>query len=213
MLVTTVAAVLFEARLASGLLVVFVSAACCGILYRKSSFLVDALGKPIFSERVTLAERPHLPGGLASTAFDEEGVATHMRNVVERGVLQGYFLGTYSARKLGMRSTGNAGGSHNLVLEAGELDFDGLLKRMGRGLLVTELLGMGVNMVTGDYSRGAAGFWIEDGAIAFPVEEVTIASNLKKMFLDVEAVGNDVIVRGSRISGSVLIGQMTIAGD
>jgi PmbA protein len=136
-----------------------------------------------------------------------------MRNVVERGVLQGYFLGTYSARKLGMRSTGNAGGSHNLVLEAGELNFDGLLKRMGRGLLVTELLGMGVNMVTGDYSRGAAGFWIEDGAIAFPVEEVTIASNLKKMFLDVEAVGNDVIVRGSRISGSVLIGQMTIAGD
>jgi PmbA protein len=210
---TTQAPVLYEAPLASGLLGHFVSGASGGNLYRKSSFLVDALGKPIFSERVTLAERPHLPGGLASTAFDEEGVATHMRNVVERGVLQGYFLGTYSARKLGMRSTGNAGGSHNLVLEAGELNFDGLLKRMGRGLLVTELLGMGVNMVTGDYSRGAAGFWIEDGAIAFPVEEVTIASNLKKMFLDVEAVGNDVIVRGSRISGSVLIGQMTIAGD
>jgi PmbA protein len=210
---TTQAPVLYEAPLASGLLGHFVSAASGGNLYRKSSFLVDALGKPIFSERVTLAERPHLPGGLASTAFDEEGVATHMRNVVERGVLQGYFLGTYSARKLGMRSTGNAGGNHNLVLEAGELDFDGLLKRMGRGLLVTELLGMGVNMVTGDYSRGAAGFWIEDGAIAFPVEEVTIASNLKKMFLDVEAVGNDVVVRGSRISGSVLIGQMTIAGD
>jgi PmbA protein len=210
---TTQAPVLYEAPLASGLLGHFVSAASGGNLYRKSSFLVDALGKPIFSERVTLAERPHLPGGLASTAFDEEGVATHMRNVVERGVLQGYFLGTYSARKLGMRSTGNAGGSHNLVLEAGELNFDGLLKRMGRGLLVTELLGMGVNMVTGDYSRGAAGFWIEDGAIAFPVEEVTIASNLKKMFLDVEAVGNDVVMRGSRISGSVLIGQMTIAGD
>jgi PmbA protein len=210
---TTQAPVLYEAPLASGLLGHFVSSASGGNLYRKSSFLVDALGKPIFSERVTLAERPHLPGGLASTAFDEEGVATHMRNVVERGVLQGYFLGTYSARKLGMRSTGNAGGNHNLVLEAGELDFDGLLKRMGRGLLVTELLGMGVNMVTGDYSRGAAGFWIEDGAIAFPVEEVTIASNLKKMFLDVEAVGNDVVMRGSRISGSVLIGQMTIAGD
>jgi PmbA protein len=210
---TTQAPVLYEAPLASGLLGHFVSAASGGNLYRKSSFLVDALGKPIFSERVTLAERPHLPGGLASTAFDEEGVATHTRNVVERGVLQGYFLGTYSARKLGMRSTGNAGGNHNLVLEAGELDFDGLLKRMGRGLLVTELLGMGVNMVTGDYSRGAAGFWVEDGAIAFPVEEVTIASNLKKMFLDVEAVGSDVVVRGSRISGSVLIGQMTIAGD
>jgi PmbA protein len=210
---TTQAPVLYEAPLASGLIGHFVSAASGGNLYRRSSFLVDALGKPIFSERVTLAERPHLPGALASTAFDEEGVATRTRNVVERGVLQGYFLGTYSARKLGMRSTGNAGGNHNLVLEPGTLDFDGLLKRMGRGLLVTELLGMGVNTVTGDYSRGAAGFWIEDGAIAFPVEEVTIASNLKDMFLGIEAVGNDVLVRGSCISGSVLVGQMTIAGD
>jgi PmbA protein len=162
---------------------------------------------------VTIAERPHLPRGLASTAFDEEGVATHTRNVVEGGVLQGYFLGTYSARKLGMRSTGNAGGNHNLVLEPSELDFAGLLKRMGRGLLVTELLGMGVNMVSGDYSRGAAGFWVEDGVIAFPVQEVTIASNLKDMFLGIDAIGNDVRVRGSRISGSVLIGQMTIAGE
>ncbi|MGH8664478.1 MAG: metalloprotease PmbA [Burkholderiales bacterium] len=210
---TTQAPVVFEAPLASGLLGHFVSAASGGNLYRKSSFLVDALGKPIFSPRVTIAERPHLPRGLASTAFDEEGVATHARNVVEAGVLQGYFLGTYSGRKLGMRSTGNAGGNHNLVLEPGELDFAGMLKRMGRGLLLTELLGMGVNMVSGDYSRGAAGFWVEDGTIAFPVQEVTIASNLKDMFLGIDAVGNDVMVRGSRVSGSVLIGQMTIAGD
>ena len=210
---TTQAPVLYEAPLASGLLGHFVSAASGGNLYRKSSFLTDALGKPIFSPRVTIAERPHLPRGLGSTAFDEEGVATHTRNVVEAGVLKGYFLGTYSGRKLGMRSTGNAGGNHNLVLEPGELGFEALLRRMGRGLLVTELLGMGVNMVSGDYSRGAAGFWIEDGAIAYPVQEVTIASNLKDMFLAIDAVGNDVVVRGSRVSGSVLIGQMTIAGD
>ncbi|HEY8553106.1 MAG TPA: metallopeptidase TldD-related protein, partial [Burkholderiales bacterium] len=210
---TTQAAVLFEAPLATGLLGHFVSAASGGNLYRKASFLVDALGKQIFPSYVTITEKPHLPRGLASTAFDEEGVATQTRKVVDAGVLRGYFLGSYSARKLGMRSTGNAGGNHNLVLEPGELDFEGLLKRMGRGLLVTELLGMGVNMVTGDYSRGAAGFWVEDGAIAYPVQEVTIASNLKDMFLGIEAVGNDTVVRGSRISGSVLIGQMTIAGD
>ena len=210
---TMQAPVLFEAPLATGLLGHLVSAASGGNLYRKSSFLVDALGKPVFSPRVTIAERPHLPRGLASTAFDEEGVATRTRNVVEAGVLQGYFLGTYSGRKLGMRSTGNAGGNHNLVLEPGAMGFEALLRHMGRGLLVTELLGMGVNMVSGDYSRGAAGFWIEDGAIAYPVEEVTIASNLKDMFLGIEAVGADVTVRGSRISGSVLIGQMTIAGE
>ena len=210
---TMQAPVLFEAPLATGLLGHLVSAASGGNLYRKSSFLVDALGKTVFSPRVTIAEQPHLPRGLASTAFDEEGVATRTRNVVEAGVLQGYFLGTYSGRKLGMRSTGNAGGNHNLVLEPGEMGFEALLRHMGRGLLVTELLGMGVNMVSGDYSRGAAGFWIEDGAIAYPVEEVTIASNLKDMFLGIEAVGADVMVRGSRISGSVLIGQMTIAGE
>jgi PmbA protein len=210
---TTQVPVLFEAPLATGLLGSFVSAASGGSLYRKSSFLVDALGKQIFAPGVTIAERPHIPGGLASAAFDEEGVATHTRNVVERGMLQGYFLGSYSGRKLGMRSTGNAGGSHNLVLEPGELDLDGLLARMGRGLLVTELLGMGINMVTGDYSRGAAGFWIENGRIAYPVQEITIASNLKDMFLGIQAVGSDVIVRGSRSSGSILIDRMTIAGD
>lgn len=210
---TTQVPVLFEAPLATGLLGNFVSAASGGSLYRKSSFLVDALGKQIFAPGVTIAERPFIPGGLASTAFDEEGVATHERNVVEGGVLQGYFLGSYSARKLGMRSTGNAGGNHNLVLQPGEQDLAGLLKQMGRGLLVIELLGMGVNMVTGDYSRGAAGFWVEDGAIAYPVEEVTIASNLKDMFLGIRAVGSDVYVRGSRSSGSVLLDRMTVAGD
>jgi len=205
--------VLFEAPLATGLLGHFVSAVSGGSLYRKSSFLLDSLGKQVFAPNVTIAERPHLARALASSAFDDEGVATHTRNVVEAGVLQGYFLGTYSGRKLGMRSTGNAGGNHNLFLEPGVLDLDALLKRMNRGLFVTELLGMGVNSVTGDYSRGAAGFWVENGAIAYPVEEVTIASNLKDMFLGIAEVGNDVVVRGSRVSGSVLIERMTVAGD
>ncbi len=205
--------VLFEAPLATGLLGHFVSAVSGGNLYRKSSFLLDAAGKQVFAPLVTIAERPHVPKGLASSAFDEDGVATHKRDVVAGGVLQGYFLGTYSARKLGLRSTGNAGGNHNLTLQPGEANLDQLLRRMGRGLLVTELLGMGVNTVTGDYSRGAAGFWVENGALAYPVQEVTIASNLKDMFLGIAAVGNDVVVRGSRACGSVLIEQMTVAGD
>lgn len=210
---TTQVPVVFEAPLATGLLGNFVSATSGGSLYRKSSFLLDSLGKQVFSPRVAIAERPHIPCGLASSGFDEEGVATRERNVVEGGILQGYFLGSYSARKLGMRSTGNAGGNHNLILQPGEHDLAALLKQMGRGLLVIELLGMGVNMVTGDYSRGAAGFWVEDGEIAYPVEEVTIASNLKDMFLGIQAVGSDVFVRGSRSSGSVLVDRMTIAGD
>jgi PmbA protein len=205
--------VIFEAPLATGLLGHFVSAVSGGNLYRKSSFLLDSLGKQIFARGVTLAEQPHLPKGLASAAFDDEGVATQTRNVVDAGVLNGYFLGSYSARKLGMRSTGNAGGNHNLFLTPGTLDLDALIRRMRRGLLVTELLGMGVNMVTGDYSRGAAGFWVEDGAIAYPVHEVTIASNLKDMFLGIAEIGSDVVVRGSRASGSVLIERMTVAGD
>lgn len=205
--------VVFEAPLATGLIGHFVSAASGGNLYRKASFLLDAQGKQIFAPQVTIGERPRIPKGLASSAFDDEGVATQTRDVVAGGVLQGYFLGTYSARKLGMRSTGNAGGNHNLILEPGANDLERLLRDMGRGLLVTELLGMGVNTVTGDYSRGAAGFWIEDGAIAYPVQEVTIASNLKDMFKNIAAVGNDVVVRGSRASGSVLIAQMTVAGE
>ncbi len=210
---TTQVPVVFEAPLATGLLGSFVSAVSGGSLYRKSSFLVDSLGKQVFSPLVRIVESPHVPCGLASSAFDEEGVATHDRDVVAAGILQGYFLGSYSARKLGMKSTGNAGGNHNLVLAGGEFDLDALLRQMGRGLLVTELLGMGINMVTGDYSRGAAGFWVEDGKIVHPVHEITIASNLKEMFLGIGAVGSDNHVRGSRASGSILIERMTIAGD
>jgi len=205
--------VIFEAPQATGLIGHFVSAASGGSLYRKASFLVDALGKRIFSPQVRIVERPHVLKGLASSAFDEEGVATRERDVVTDGVLQGYFLGSYSARKLGMTSTGNAGGSHNLSIESGPLDLEAMLRSMGRGLLVTELLGMGVNAVTGDYSRGAAGFWIEDGQIAYPVHEITIASNLKDMFQGIGAVGRDVVVRGSRSSGSILIERMTVAGE
>jgi len=150
---------------------------------------------------------------LASTPFDEEGVATRARTVVRSGVLEGYFLGCYSARKLGLQSTGSAGGNHNLVLEANGPDFRGMLRRLHRGLLVTELLGHGVNLVTGDYSRGAAGYWVENGEIAHPVEEVTIAGNLKDMFRGIEAVGSDTVVRGSRRSGSILVREMTIAGE
>jgi PmbA protein len=162
---------------------------------------------------VNINEQPHILRGLGSASFDSDGVATKARSVVEGGILQGYFLSTYSARKLGMQTTGNAGGSHNLIIQPGELDFAGLLQRMGRGLLVTELLGQGINYVTGDYSRGAAGYWIENGQIAYPVEEITIAGNLKAMLLGMVAVGNDVQVRGSKQTGSILIDRMTVAGE
>jgi PmbA protein len=204
--------VIFEAPVAASLLGHLVSAASGGSLYRRSSFLLDALGRQVFAPWVRIRELPHLPRGLASGAFDEEGVATRSRDVVAGGVLQGYFLSSYSARKLGLRSTGNAGGNHNLVLEAGPLDLAGLLREMGTGLLVTELLGHGINLVTGDYSRGAAGYWVERGEIRHPVEEVTIAGNLKDMFLGLRAAGNDMVVRGSRRCGSILIDRMTVAG-
>jgi PmbA protein len=210
---TTQAPVLYEAPIAAGLLGHFVSAVSGGSLYRKTSFLPDSVGKEVFSRLVNMSEQPHVPGGLASSAFDEEGVATHAREVVKDGVVQGYFLGSYSARKLGLKSTGNAGGNHNLTLRDTGDDFAGLLRRMGTGLLVTELLGHGVNPVTGDYSRGAAGFWVEKGEIAYPVQEITIAGNLKDMFRGIAAVGNDVVRRGSRYCGSILIDKMTIAGD
>jgi len=210
---TLQAPVLFDATLAGGLVGHFVGAVSGGALYRKSSFLLDSLGTQVFSPKVNLREAPHVPRGLSSAPFDDEGVATATRDVVTAGVVQGYFLGTYSARKLGMESTGNAGGSHNLVLESGTLDFDGLLRKMGRGLVVTELLGSGVNSVTGDYSRGAAGFWVEDGAIAYPVHEITIAGNLKEMFRGIVEIGTDVLKRGSKTTGSILIDHMTIAGN
>jgi PmbA protein len=210
---TTECQVLFEAPMAASLLGHFVSAVSGGSLYRKTSFLLDSLGQRIFAPLVQIRDLPDVRRGLASSAFDDEGVATQRRDVVRDGVLEGYFLGSYSARKLGMRSTGNAGGNHNLVLESTGEDFAALLRRMGRGLLVTELLGMGVNNVTGDYSRGAAGFWIEGGELAYPVQEITIAGNLKDMFRGILAVGTDVLVRGSRQCGSVLIDRMTVAGE
>ena len=205
--------VIFEAPIAASLLGNFVHAVSGGALYRKSSFLLDHLGKQIFPDFVRISERPHLPRGLASSSFDNECVATRNREVVDGGILQGYFLNVYSARKLGMQTTANAGGSHNLILESGEHDFDGLLQLMGNGLLVTELLGHGVNIVTGDYSRGAAGFWVENGRIAYPVEEITIASNLRDMFAGIAAIGKDMLVRGSKQTGSILIKQMTIGGQ
>jgi PmbA protein len=205
--------VLFEAPVASGLLGHFVAAVSGGSLYRKSSFLLDSLGKPVFAPAVQIRDRPHVPKGLASSPFDDEGVATRTRDIVRDGVLQGYFLGSYSARKLGLRSTGNAGGNHNLDMASTDGDLEALLKKMGTGLLLTDLLGQGVNMVTGDYSRGAAGFWVENGAIAYPVQEITVAGNLRDMFRNIVAVGTDVVVRGSRQCGSILVEGMTVAGE
>ena len=205
--------VIFENSLASGLISHFVSAISGGNLYRKSSFLLDYLGKSVFSPVVQISERPFLAKGLASSVFDNEGVATQDRELITDGVLQGYMLSSYSSRKLGMTTTGNAGGNHNLIVKSGAQDLAGLLKQMGKGLLVTELLGHGINMVTGDYSRGAAGFWVEHGEIQHAVEEITIASNLKDMFLGVRAVGNDVLVQGSKQCGAMLIERMTIASE
>ncbi len=210
---TTQVPVIFEAPVATGLIASFVSAVSGGNLYRKTSFLLDSIGQQVFAPLVQIRERPHLPKGLASAPFDNEGVATHDRDVVRDGVVQGYFLSSYSARKLGMQSTGNAGGNHNLIVASGDMDLAGLLRKMGTGLLVTELLGQGMNPVTGDYSRGAAGFWVENGVIQYPVEEITIAGNLKDMFKQIVAIGNDVLVRGSRQCGSILVERMTVAGE
>ncbi|MFN8916358.1 MAG: metalloprotease PmbA [Burkholderiales bacterium] len=209
--------VLFEAPLATGLLGALVQALSGGALYRRSSFLLDSLGQQVLASHVNLEENPNLRGASGSAPFDEEGVRTQARQVVRRGVIQGYFLSSYSARKLGMKTTGNAGGSHNLRLSsestaAGD-DFAAMLKRMGTGLLVTELMGQGVNYVTGDYSRGASGYWVENGVIAYPVEEVTIAGNLKQMLQQIVAIGSDEIVRGTKKTGSILIESMTLAGN
>jgi PmbA protein len=209
--------VLFEAPLAAGILGAFVQAVSGGALYRKTTFLVDSLGKPVFAPHVQVVEDPHVRGGMGSAPFDEEGVRTQRRRVVEDGVVQGYFLSTYSARKLGMQTTGNAGGSHNLSLRSSltkpEDDFEQMLKKLGTGLLLTELMGQGVNYVTGDYSRGASGFWVENGKIQYPVEEITVASTLQEMFRHIEAIGADTVVRGTKEIGSVLIEKMTIAGQ
>jgi PmbA protein len=212
-LATTQCPVLFEAPVAASLFGHFVGAVSGGSLYRKSSFLLDQLDRPVFADIVRIDDVPHIPRGLASSAFDDEGVRTQQRVIVEDGVLRGYFLGSYSGRKLGMPTTGNAGGTHNLIIRSGEMDFNGLLRKMQRGLVVTELLGHGVNPVTGDYSRGAAGFWVENGEIQFPVEEITIAGNLRDIYKNIVAIGNDVLVQGSRQCGSVLVERMSVAGS
>ena len=216
-LATRTCPVLFEAPLAAGLLGAFVQATSGGALYRKSTFLVDSLGKDVFPSHIQIKEDPHVVGALGSAPFDEEGVRTHKRDVVKNGVLQGYFLSTYSARKLGMKTTGNAGGSHNLTITSSNTrkddDFAGMLRKMGTGLLVTELMGQGTNYVTGDYSRGASGYWVENGVIQYPVEEITIAGNMKDMFKDIIGIGTDTLVRGTKQTGSILIEKMVVAGN
>ena len=209
--------VLFESPLAAGLLGAFVQAVSGGALYRKSTFLLDSLGKPVFPKHIDIHEDPFVLAGKGSSPFDDEGVRVQARQVVEAGRVQGYFLSSYSARKLGMQTTGNSGGSHNLVFTSrltrpGD-DLDAMLERLGTGLFVTELMGQGVNYVTGDYSRGASGFWVEKGRIAYPVHEITIAGNMKAMFKGIEAVGADQYNYGAKTVGSVLINRMKVAGS
>jgi len=214
---TTECPVLFESPLAAGLLGSFVQAISGGALYRKSSFLLDSLGKPVFPKHIDILEDPFIKRGKGSSPFDDEGVRVQARSVVEAGRVQGYFLGSYSARKLGMKTTGNAGGSHNLTLtsrltRAGD-DLDAMLQRLGTGLFVTELMGSGVNYVTGDYSRGASGFWVENGRIAYPVHEITIAGNMKAMLKGIVAVGADAYNYGAKTVGSILVNKMKVAGS
>ncbi len=214
---TTECPVLFESPLAAGLLGSFVQAVSGGALYRKSSFLLDSLGKPVFPKHIDILEDPFIKRGKGSSPFDDEGVRVQARSVVEAGRVQGYFLGSYSARKLGMKTTGNAGGSHNLTLTSrltrdGD-DLEAMLQRLGTGLFVTELMGTGVNYVTGDYSRGASGFWVEKGRIAYPVHEITIAGNMKAMLKGIVAVGADAYNHGAKTVGSILINKMKVAGS
>ena len=208
------AAVLFVPEIARGLIGHFVAAIRGSSQYRQSSFLLGAAGQQVFPGGFSIAERPHLLKGMGSAPFDDEGVATCDRELVADGVLTGYILSSYSARKLGLKTTGNAGGAHNLIVApnlAGGMP--AMLSRLGTGLLVTELMGQGINMVTGDYSRGAAGFWVEKGVIQFPVAEITIAGNLRDMLLGITAVGDDIDARGGTRVGSILLKEMTIAGE
>ncbi|MDX1527570.1 MAG: metalloprotease PmbA [Gammaproteobacteria bacterium] len=210
---TRTAPVIYTAETARGLLHHFVSAIRGSNLYREASFLLDHLGKKVFPEGFDIREEPHLKRALGSAPFDSEGVATRARDLVRNGVLEGYVLDSYSARKLGMQTTANAGGVHNLVVEPDEVSFESLLTEMDTGLVITELMGMGINAVTGDYSRGACGYWVEGGEIVYPVEEITVAGNLRDMYAGIRRVANDVDVRGNIRTGSVLIERMTIAGD
>lgn len=204
---------LYSAEVASGLISSFLGAISGGSLYRKSSFLLDSLDTKIFPDFIHIYEQPHLPGALGSACYDAEGVATKANNIVTDGILNTYLLSTYSARKLAMQTTGHAGGVHNLCIKAGDNDLSQLLRQMDTGLLVTELMGQGVNPVTGDYSRGASGFWVEHGEIQYPVQEITIAGNLKDMYQHILAVGNDIDFRGNIRTGSILIEEMAIAGE
>jgi PmbA protein len=209
--------VLFESPLAAGLLGGFVQAISGGALYRKSTFLLDSLGKPVFPKHIDITEDPFVLRGKGSSPFDDEGVRVKARTVVKGGRVEGYFLSTYSARKLGMKTTGNSGGSHNLILTSRQTkpgdDLDAMLKKLGTGLFVIELMGQGVNYVTGDYSRGASGFWVENGQIAYPVHEITIAGNLKSMLKGIEAVGADTYNYGAKNVGSILVNRMKVAGS
>jgi PmbA protein len=209
--------VLFESPLAAGLLGAFVQAISGGALYRKSTFLLGSLGKTVFPKHIDIFEDPFVLCGKGSSPFDDEGVCVRARQVVDAGKVQGYFLSSYSARKLGMQTTGNSGGSHNLTFtsrltRAGD-DLDAMLQKLGTGLLVTELMGQGVNYVTGDYSRGASGFWVEKGRIAYPVHEITIAGNMKAMLKGIEAVGADTYNYGAKTVGSILVNRMKVAGS
>nr|WP_315463470.1 metalloprotease PmbA [uncultured Rhodoferax sp.] len=209
--------VLFESPLAAGLLGAFVQAVSGGALYRKSTFLLDSLGKQMLPKHIDIQEDPFVLRGKGSSPFDDEGVRVRPRKVVDAGRVQGYFLSSYSARKLGMRTTGNSGGSHNLTFtsrltKAGD-NLDAMLQKLGTGLFVTELMGQGVNYVTGDYSRGASGFWVENGRIAYPVHEITIAGNMKDMLKGIEAVGADTYNYGAKTVGSILINRMKVAGS
>ena len=205
--------VLYPARLARGLFGHFLGAISGGAQYRKATFLLDSLETPVFADLVSIDELPHLPKALASAPFDGDGVATHDRTLVDAGVVKGYVLGSYYARKLGMETTGNAGGIHNLVVSDTGQGFADLLAKMDRGFLVSELMGQGVNSMTGDYSRGAAGFWVENGEIQYPVSEITVAGNLRDMFRNIVAIGNDRDCRGGIRTGSVLVDGLTLAGN
>ncbi len=206
------APVIFVPRVARSLIGHFCAAVSGRALYNRASFLLDSLDKPVFAAGVNLSERPHLPRAMASHAYDAEGVATANREVVSGGVLNGYFLGSYSARKLGVETTGNAGGAHNLLLHSTGETLEDLTAGMNEGLMVTELMGQGANIVTGDYSRGAAGYWVEAGVVAHPVHEITIAGNLKDMFCNIRAIGNDIDRRGGIHTGSICIDSLSIAG-
>lgn len=210
---TRQAPVIFEAPVASGLFSAFITAISGGSLYRRASFLLDKKGKQIFAENINIAERPHIKKALGSAPFDNDGVATRERDIVSAGILQDYVLSGYSARKLGLETTANAGGVHNLVIEPGQNDLEAMIKSIGTGLLVTDMIGFGVNQVTGDYSRGASGFWIENGEIVYPVEEITVAGNLIDIYKNIVAVGNDVDPRGNVLTGSVMVESMTVAGE